>query len=141
MDWISIIALGLALVCLVGAAWFSHQAKKQSEQGQKKIQSLEVLTKNLLQSHRLVERQLEELHEANVSFVQELERQSEQVEQVFLRTSQIQSQDQDSKLYTRAVKLVELGADLDEVMRECELPKAEAELLLSLRNKMKGQVS
>jgi hypothetical protein len=141
MDWISVIALGLALVCLVGAAWFSHQAKKQSELGQKKIQSLEVLTKNLLQSHRLVERQLEELHEANVSFVQELERQSEQVEQVFLRTSQIQSQDADSKLYTRAVKLVELGADLDEVMRECELPKAEAELLLSLRNKMKGQAS
>ena len=33
----------------------------------------------------------------------------------------------------RAAKMVELGADLDEVMNECELPKAEAELLISLR--------
>ena len=29
--------------------------------------------------------------------------------------------------------MVELGADLDEVMSECELPQAEAELLISLR--------
>lgn len=38
----------------------------------------------------------------------------------------------ENKLYSRAVKMVELGADVDEIMRECELPRAEAELLLSL---------
>ncbi|MBD1389836.1 DUF2802 domain-containing protein [Neiella sp. HB171785] len=36
------------------------------------------------------------------------------------------------RLYSRAVRMVELGADLDEIMRECELPRAEAELLFSL---------
>ena len=45
--------------------------------------------------------------------------------------------DQDAKIYSRAVKMVELGADLDEVIRECELPRAEAELLFSL-HKQKG---
>ncbi|ASM50707.1 hypothetical protein PESP_a2792 [Pseudoalteromonas espejiana DSM 9414] len=40
--------------------------------------------------------------------------------------------DPDAKIYSRAVKMVELGADLDEVIRECELPRAEAELLFSL---------
>ncbi|MEE1672784.1 DUF2802 domain-containing protein [Agarivorans aestuarii] len=141
MDWINLIALVATVVCLVGAIWFSNKAQQQVKANEQKMQSLEVVTKNLLQSHRVVEKQLQEIHQANASLVGELERQSEQVEQAFLRTSQIQSQDPDSKLYTRAVKLVELGADLDEVMRECELPKAEAELLLSLRNKMKGQVS
>jgi uncharacterized membrane protein YhiD involved in acid resistance len=46
-------------------------------------------------------------------------------------------EDPDAKIYSRAVKMVELGADLDEVIRECELPRAEAELLMSL-HKQKG---
>jgi len=45
---------------------------------------------------------------------------------------ELQYSDPDSKMYSRAVKMVELGAELDEVMKECELPRAEAELLLSL---------
>lgn len=40
--------------------------------------------------------------------------------------------DPDAKIYSRAVKMVELGADIEEIIRECELPRAEAELLLSL---------
>jgi hypothetical protein len=43
--------------------------------------------------------------------------------------------DPDAKIYSRAVKMIELGADLEEIMRECELPRAEAELLLSLHQK------
>ena len=45
--------------------------------------------------------------------------------------------DPDAKIYSRAVKMVGLGADLEEVIRECELPRAEAELLFSL-HKQKG---
>ena len=44
-------------------------------------------------------------------------------------------QDPESRFYTRAVKLVELGASLEEIMRECELPRAEAELLLNFHKK------
>lgn len=40
--------------------------------------------------------------------------------------------DPESKMYSRAMKMVHLGAGLDEIMQECELPRAEAELLLSL---------
>lgn len=40
--------------------------------------------------------------------------------------------DPDSKLYSRAMKMVQLGASLDEIIRECELPRAEAELLFNL---------
>jgi len=43
--------------------------------------------------------------------------------------------DPDSRLYNRAVKMVQLGAPLEEVMRECELPRAEAELLFNLHSK------
>ncbi|MEH8021262.1 MULTISPECIES: DUF2802 domain-containing protein [Rheinheimera] len=40
--------------------------------------------------------------------------------------------DPESKIYSRAMKMVQLGADLEEIMRECELPRAEAELLFNL---------
>ena len=39
--------------------------------------------------------------------------------------------DPENRLYSRAVKMIALGADLQELMSECELPKAEAELLKS----------
>jgi predicted nucleic acid-binding Zn-ribbon protein len=40
--------------------------------------------------------------------------------------------DPDAKIYSRAMKMVQLGAGLDEIMQECELPRAEAELLFNL---------
>ncbi|MBQ4831760.1 DUF2802 domain-containing protein [Pseudoalteromonas sp. MMG010] len=46
-------------------------------------------------------------------------------------------EDPDAKIYSRAVKMVELGADLEEVIRECELPRAEAELLMTLHRQKK----
>jgi hypothetical protein len=45
--------------------------------------------------------------------------------------------DPDSKIYSRAMKMVQLGADLEEIMRECELPRAEAELLFNLHQQKK----
>lgn len=45
---------------------------------------------------------------------------------------QIKNQQPQDKLYSRAFKLVELGADIDEVVRECDIPRAEAEMLISV---------
>jgi hypothetical protein len=45
--------------------------------------------------------------------------------------------DPESKLYNRAMKMVQLGAGLEEIMLECELPRAEAELLLNLHRQGK----
>ncbi|MDP2715630.1 DUF2802 domain-containing protein [Rheinheimera sp.] len=45
--------------------------------------------------------------------------------------------DPESKIYSRAMKMVQLGADLDEIIRECELPRAEAELLFNLHQQKK----
>lgn len=41
-------------------------------------------------------------------------------------------QQPEDKLYSRALKLAQKGADLEEIVKECELPQAEAEMLLSL---------
>jgi hypothetical protein len=57
--------------------------------------------------------------------------QQESIEQKQI-IEQIKNQQPQDKLYSRAFKLVELGADIDEVVRECDIPRAEAEMLLSV---------
>lgn len=54
------------------------------------------------------------------------------------RLNELENTDVDSRLYSRANKLVQLGAGINELMEECELPKAEAELMLSLQAKIAG---
>ena len=59
----------------------------------------------------------------------------EQFNKQFQSIEQRLHQQPEDKLYTRAQKLVELGADLAEIMRECDIPRAEAEMLLSIHQK------
>ena len=47
----------------------------------------------------------------------------------------IQSESSEQKLYGRAKKMIEMGADVEELITECEVPRAEAELLMSLYKK------
>jgi chromosome segregation ATPase len=55
------------------------------------------------------------------------------------RITELEQEDTDARLYSRASKLVKLGADINEVITECELPKAEAELMYSLQQKLAGK--
>lgn len=57
--------------------------------------------------------------------------QSQSIEQQQLLTQWQDTQGQD-KFYNRAFKLAAKGADVEEIMSECELPRAEVEMLLSV---------
>jgi len=52
---------------------------------------------------------------------------------------QLLHQQPEDKLYSRAQKLVELGAGITEIMRECDIPRAEAEMLLAIHCKNKSK--
>ncbi len=45
---------------------------------------------------------------------------------------QLSSQQPEDKLYSRAFKLATLGADAEEISQTCEIPLAEAEMLLAI---------
>jgi len=49
--------------------------------------------------------------------------------------SQLQNEKGDDKFYARAIKLARKGADIDEIVAECELPHAEVEMLISVYQK------
>jgi hypothetical protein len=64
--------------------------------------------------------------------------QTEQIEINDKLASFNEQQQPEDKLYSRALKLVGLGADIDEIIRDCDIPRVEAEMLLSIhqqRNK------
>lgn len=118
---------------------------------QHKIQREERIALNLqhqlaLEQLKLIAAEIEEIRAGFIGIGQRviaLEQQQQQFNRQFNELAENQTQlaeqqqkidmfDPDSKLYNRAMKMVQLGAPLEEVMRECELPRAEAELLYNL---------
>lgn len=57
------------------------------------------------------------------------------LEKVKQKQEEIINMDPDNRVYSTAAKLVSTGATVDDLMRECGLPRGEAELLISLQNK------
>jgi len=103
---------------------------------------------------------INDLQSVNTNLHQTLESRSSDLEQISLENAQVskqlehrikllqqqtseqqdiilllQSQQSEDKLYSRAFKLAEKGADIEEIVTDCELPRAEVEMLLSVYNK------
>ncbi len=61
--------------------------------------------------------------------VKQLQQRLDEQEQLVIGVQNSQGQD---KFYSRAYKLAEKGASIEEIVAECELPQAEVEMLLSV---------
>lgn len=139
-EFIVLLTVPAASVLLVLFVLWQHKIQceeriAQSKQHQLALQQLQLLAAELEEIRSgfigmgqrviAVEQQSQSLHR----HVQELlDNQLQLAEQ----QQKIDMFDPESKLYSRAMKMVQLGAPLEEVMRECELPRAEAELLYNL---------
>ena len=124
---LSAAALLIALVTLI--AWWVSEGRSK-----RKLQAMELLVKELLKARDSARKQLNELHSSTLGTGQKLDELEKGILAVAERQQELVLQDPDSRLYSRAARMVELGAGLNEVMAECEIPKAEAELLISLRS-------
>ncbi|MFM5658845.1 DUF2802 domain-containing protein [Aeromonas veronii] len=120
------VALGMSLIALAFASYIWFKSKRSKQESEVSVATLQ----GQLESLR---KQMMELHTGAIGMGQRLQSVEGAMQQVNERQQELTMQDPERRLYSRAAKMVELGADLDEVMSECELPKAEAELLISLR--------
>lgn len=98
---------------------------------QKHTHQLQQVTKQLVISRS----EIKELRTAILGMGKKITGLESVTSEVSEKQEEMELLEPDSKLYSRAVKMVELGANAEEVMKECELPQAEAELLVSLHNK------
>ena len=86
--------------------------------------------------HATVNKQLLEVRSVVIGLGQKVSEQQDTIQILNDRIREIENNDNDGRLYSRASKMVKLGADVNELIQECELPKAEAELMMSLQNKI-----
>ncbi|WP_199451024.1 DUF2802 domain-containing protein, partial [Vibrio harveyi] len=98
-----------------------------------KFSAMELVAKNARQQHESLLKQFNELRVGTMGMSQKMAEIAENQEMLAERQSEISMHDPDGRLYSRASKMVELGADVNELMEECDLPKAEAELLMRLQ--------
>lgn len=92
-------------------------------------------------THNSTRKQVEEILTGNLGVIKKLNSLSEEFMTLSDKQNELSLKDPENKLYSRAKKMIELGADINEVIRECEIPLAEAELLFRVQNKSTGTVS
>lgn len=134
---LSLIALFVSIICLILYALLFKRIKTHQEI---------VISQGHLQSElsRNINDLKEELHEIRSGNYGVINRVKELVQQVDnLQTAQqdlaasLVEQDPQSRFYSKGAKLISQGASLEDVMRECDMPAAEAELLFNLHNKQR----
>lgn len=138
--WLSIvIQAGLLALSIILLIWWVNRRLGQINQHAELERRLEYAVRQWQQSQL----EVEELRAGIIGVGQRvlqletaLKQFSNQTEQQLVALTEQQQAialtDPESKIYSRAMKMVQLGADLEEIMRECELPRAEAELLYNL---------
>jgi len=127
---LSLIALIVSLGCVIFLNVLFKRYNSQLETIASQDNSVSQLNKKVNQLN-------EELHEIRSGNYGVINRVKELVKQVnSLQSSQqnIVEQDTQSRFYSKGVKLISQGASLEDVMRECDMPAAEAELLFNLQN-------
>ncbi len=130
-DEILIAALVYVVACL-GLAFFQQ---KQTAKLKAKVDALTVLVKESDRQREAVKRELQELRSGTIGVGKRMLELEKKTSQQDARLDEANQQDPQAKLYTRAMKMVDLGAGVDELIQECELPKAEAELIIRLHGK------
>ena len=122
---IAIAALGIGLISL---ALIVALKNKQSAE----LSAVSQQLKDTSEQTHILRSEVSELRTGLLSIGKRVLEVEQQNQELMQQQAAQKYDDPDAKIYSRAVKMVELGADLDEVIRECELPRAEAELLFSL---------
>lgn len=144
-EWLVIGVIPAVAILLVSFVLWQHQRQRQSfiallrehQQTQTAMKALQIELDELRGGIIGVGQRVLQLETAWQRSQQDLQMVANEIEQISEHQQKMQLFDPESKLYNRAMKMVQLGAGLEEIMLECELPRAEAELLLNLHRQGK----
>ncbi|WP_440055666.1 DUF2802 domain-containing protein [Pseudoalteromonas sp. T1lg65] len=128
---ISVASSVLGIVCLGLILIVNSNLKKQHDRQVQQSKALKASEHQV----SILRSELAELRSAIMNLGKKVSSNQQSIAELANQQAEQKYDDPDAKIYSRAVKMVELGADIEEIMRECELPRAEAELLMSLHNK------
>lgn len=140
---IAVVALVLSVLCLFVVFISSIRYKTQISVLVSQYQAQELIINNLQRVNEQLQLDVDKLLRQDEQITIENRQVSKQLEHRIktLQTqidnqqeviSQLKTDQGDDKFYTRAIKLAKKGADIEEIIAECELPYAEVEMLISV---------
>lgn len=143
---IAVVAVVVSILCLVIVVILSIRHKAQIKMLASQCQSQELILNNLQKLNEKLHANINELHERfdqitteNIQVSKQLEHRIKTLQSLIDNQQegivQLQTDQGHNKFYTRAIKLAKKGADIDEIVTECELPHAEVEMLISVYQK------
>ncbi|KFZ36876.1 DNA repair protein [Shewanella mangrovi] len=127
---IALVAVFIAVV--VALVFFQRKLRRQLSA---KVDALTLLVKEADKQRDSLRQEVHELRNGTIGVGRRVLELEKQLSSQDARLDEAIQQEPQARMYSRAIKMVQLGAGVDELMRECELPKAEAELLLRLHSK------
>jgi hypothetical protein len=143
VSFVFVLALFLAIVSSVMISFYLIKVTKKIKILTARLQSNSILINELKDANDLLQHQFDSLGQESKQHYTENSQVSRQLELriKYLNDQNIEQQKQllqwqenqgQDKFYNRAFKLAAKGASLEEIMNECELPRAEVEMLLSV---------
>jgi len=140
---IAMLALALSLIFFIIVLIISTRHKIRITVVESQFQATELLIANLQSAYEQLQLDNKNLlikHEKasleNIQVSKQLEHRikalQSHVNEQQVAMEQLQVGQGEDKFYSRAIKLAKKGAEIDEIVSECELPRAEAEMLLSV---------
>ncbi len=99
------------------------------------MEQLNKQVKNLEYQRDVSTEELHEIRSGALGVGNRVKELTMQVSQLKDKIEELQLLDPESRMYSKANKMVASGATVEELMDECSLPRAEAELLFSMRKK------
>lgn len=140
-----ILAISLAIVicCIVWLLLKMSRLKAQSKLLSSQINALEMLTADLqANTHALTQKNIElsdlirsqttEYEQVSRQLEHRIKGQQDSISNLTQKLALLDEQQPQDKFYHRASKLAAKGASAEEIMVECELPRAEVEMLLAI---------
>ncbi|MEG3768435.1 DUF2802 domain-containing protein [Alteromonas sp. 14N.309.X.WAT.G.H12] len=128
----SLLAIATGLLAVIAVLWlyWYFQIRLKTLQQHLQYQTDQAIL--LAEEVRTLENQITEMQTRSMVQGKHMQDLSQQFTQLENQLREVKTQDPSMRLYTRAAELVKSGADIDEVMQACDLPRAEAELLYSM---------
>ncbi len=124
--------IALVVLSLVGLTLTGRHRLRQVQQQQ---QEMYERLAQLAQQHELLLEQVHEVHTGAMGVGTKVGELARQLQQTQYKQEQLEDQEPELRLYSKATRMAAQGANADDIVEACELPRAEAELLVSLHQR------
>ena len=130
---LSLIALIVSVVCCIFLMLLFKRSNSQLLASTSQSHSLSELSKKV----QNLNEEIHEIRSGNYGVINRVKELVQQVNNLQSAQQNLVEQDSQSRFYSKGAKLISQGASLEDVIRECDMPAAEAELLYNLHNSQK----